>query len=174
MTDRAMENETGEPIGTEEFGAFVDGVDYPMYVVTVASKGARGGCLVGFASQVSIDPPRLLVCISVRNHTYALAREASVLAAHALAPGQLELARIFGEETGDEVDKFEQWPWRPGPGGVPLLEDCPRHVVGRVVRQVPFGDHTGFVLEPIEADASSNGPVLMFSDVQDLTPGHGA
>lgn len=169
-----MADEPGEPIGTVEFGAFVDGLDYPMYVVTVASRGERSGCLVGFASQVSIDPPRLLVCISSRNHTHALAQEASLLATHVLAPDQLELARIFGEETGDEVDKFGQCRWRPGPEGVPLLEDCPRHAVGRVVRRVDFGDHTGVVLEPIEVDASSNGPALMFSDVKDLTPGHGA
>jgi flavin reductase (DIM6/NTAB) family NADH-FMN oxidoreductase RutF len=97
-----------------------------------------------------------------------------VLAVHALAPDQLELAKVFGEETGDEVDKMLLCRWRPGPEGVPLLEDCPRHMVGRVVSRAAFGDHTGFVLEPIEVDASSQGPVLMFSDVSDLAPGHGA
>ena len=48
-------------LSTEEFGSFVSGLDYPMFVVTAAADGRRAGCLVGFTSQVSIDPPRLLV-----------------------------------------------------------------------------------------------------------------
>jgi flavin reductase (DIM6/NTAB) family NADH-FMN oxidoreductase RutF len=169
-----MSGEPTEGLDTDEFGAFIDGLDYPMYVVTVESGGARSGCLVGFTSQVSIDPPRFLVCVSERNHTYSLAKEARFLAVHLLHPEQFELARLFGEETGDEVDKLAQCRWHPGPGGVPILEDCPRHFVGRVVSQTSFGDHVGFLLEPTEVAARDNGRVLTFTDVKGLTPGHGA
>lgn len=161
-------------LDTPTFDAFVEGLDYPVYVVTAASGGARGGCLVGFASQVSIDPPRFLVCISARNHTYALARDATHLAVHLLGPGQMQLARLFGEETGDEVDKFSRCPWRAGPDGVPILEDCSRHFVGRVVGRHAFGDHTGILLQPTDLASSDRGPVLTFSDVESMSPGHGA
>ena len=42
----------------EHFQALVAGLDYPMYVVTVAADGDRAGCLVVFATKASIDPPR--------------------------------------------------------------------------------------------------------------------
>ena len=65
---------------------FVAGFDYPMFVVTAVDPGtgARAGCLVGFATQTSIEPFRFLVCLSRRNRTYRVARAATVLAVHVL------------------------------------------------------------------------------------------
>jgi flavin reductase (DIM6/NTAB) family NADH-FMN oxidoreductase RutF len=156
-----------------DLAAFTDGLDYPMYVVTAAADGRRSGCLVGFGSQVSIDPPRVQVCVSVANHTHPVALAAGVLAVHLLDRDQHELAALFGETTGDEVDKFADCAWTEGPDGVPVLTDPPRHLVGRVLARHPLGDHTGFLLEPLEVAGGALDP-LMFSDVQDLDPGHPA
>jgi flavin reductase (DIM6/NTAB) family NADH-FMN oxidoreductase RutF len=169
-----MSSEPVEALSTEEFGAFVDGLDYPMYVVTTATGGKHSGCLVGFTTQLGIAPPRFLVCLSARNHTYSVATGARCLAVHLLGPEQHGLATLFGEETGDELDKFAECRWRPGPEEVPILEDCRRYFVGRIVAQIAFGDHIGFVLEPTEMGAGDHGPVLTFSEVKDMTPGHGA
>ncbi|XRQ16232.1 flavin reductase family protein, partial [Actinomadura welshii] len=128
---------------------FVDGFDYPVFVVTTADPGTgtRAGCLVGFATQTSIEPFRFLVCLSRRNHTYRTAEAASVLAVHVLGRDepQRELAALFGGETGDDTDKFARCSWRPGPEGVPLLTGAPRHLVGRILERVPLGDHIGFL-----------------------------
>src|SRR5215208_7631728 len=37
------------------FEAIVAQLDYPMFIVTAAAGEERGGCLVGFATQASID-----------------------------------------------------------------------------------------------------------------------
>ena len=145
-----MAEEHQAPISTDEFDDFVEGIDYPMFIVTVAAEGRRAGCLVGFTTQASIDPPRLLVALSDKNHTYRLAQHADLLAVHVVDSDDDEIAQLFGGQTGDEVDKFAQCEWRPGSGGVPLLEACPRVVVGRILEQQPYGDHVGFLLEPIE------------------------
>ena len=163
-----------EELDTRHFDAFIAGLEYPMFVVTAAKGEERSGCLVGFATQASIDPPRMLVCVSTLNHTFPIAREAPLLAVHALSPEQHDLAELFGAETGDEVDKFERCRWRRGPGGVPVLEDCPRSMVGRVVSQHPFGDHVGFLLAPIAVEATSDPPGITLHDVVDIEPGHPA
>lgn len=168
------ENNVPGPLGTDEFQPFVDGLDYPMFVVTTAHEDACSGCLVGFVTQASITPPRLLVCLSVNNHTYAVAQHAPLLAVHALGREQRSLARLFGEETGTFVDKFARCGWRPGPGGVPLLDGCPRVLVGEVLEQVPFGDHVGFLLEPVLVEANGSAPGLTLTDLGDLSAGHGA
>ena len=98
----------------DAFRAIVDSIDYPMMVVTAAHKGERTGCLVGFHTQCSIDPPRWLVCISKANHSYRVAQHAEGLVVHMLRTDQRSLAELFGEETGDEVDKFEQCGWSDG------------------------------------------------------------
>jgi flavin reductase (DIM6/NTAB) family NADH-FMN oxidoreductase RutF len=116
----------------------------------------------------------MLVCISTVNHTYAVARAASVLAVHVLDPDQHDLAELFGSETGDEVDKFDQCEWRPGPHGVPLLVDCPRFMVGEVLWQHSFGDHVGFLLEPVEVEAAGDTEGITLDDVTDVEPGHPA
>jgi flavin reductase (DIM6/NTAB) family NADH-FMN oxidoreductase RutF len=162
------------PLSTERFDEFVDGLDYPMFVVTTAAAGERAGCLVGFTTQASIDPPRLLVCLSVKNHTFRVAQRATLLAVHVLDRDQRDLATLFGEQTDDTTDKFGQCSWRPGPDGVPLLEECPRVVVGRVLRRDEYGDHVGHLLEPLEVASDSSEDGLSFEQVEDLDAGHPA
>jgi flavin reductase (DIM6/NTAB) family NADH-FMN oxidoreductase RutF len=161
-------------LDTEDFQPFVEGLDYPMFVVTTTDGTERSGCLVGFTTQVSIDPPRMLVCLSVRNHTHRVAQGAALLAVHVLGPDQRALSELFGEETGDEIDKFSRCAWQPGRGGVPLLDGVLRLFVGRVLETLPLGDHTGFLLEPVLVEATSPAEGLTFEDVKDMEPGHDA
>jgi flavin reductase (DIM6/NTAB) family NADH-FMN oxidoreductase RutF len=120
--------------------------DSPMFVVTCQSDDTRGGCLVGFATQCGIEPPRFLVCLSMTNRTYEIAVSATALAVHVLSRNNRPLASLFGEDTGDQVDKFAAVSWRPGVTGAPILTDCTTSFEGNVIAKIPFGDHVGFVL----------------------------
>jgi flavin reductase (DIM6/NTAB) family NADH-FMN oxidoreductase RutF len=153
---------------------FVDGLDYPMFIVTTADGTRRAGCLVGFATQTSIRPPRLLVCLSVNNHTHHVAQQASVIAVHVVRRARRDLAALFGSTTGDEIDKFDRCEWEAGPAGVPLLADSVRWMTGRILDRIRLGDHVGLLLEPIATGGDGNGPFLTFQDVRDLEAGHGA
>lgn len=152
----------------------MDGLDYPMFVVTATHDGQRAGCLVGFATQVSIDPPRLLVCLSVQNHTCDVAKGADHLGVHVLDRAQFALAELFGSTTGDKVDKFARCMWEPGLHGVPILSDAPGWLIGSILERIPLGDHIGFLLEPVASRRDDIGPVLSFQHVQGLSPGHPA
>src|SRR6476620_3040151 len=107
------------------FGEFVARADAAALVVTAADGHERSGCLVGFSSQCSIEPPRLVVWLSTVNHTYGVASRADRLAAHLLPSTAMAVAALFAEESGDWTDKFARCSWVDGPGGVPLLDDCP-------------------------------------------------
>jgi flavin reductase (DIM6/NTAB) family NADH-FMN oxidoreductase RutF len=158
-------------VDTDEFDLFADGLDHPMLVVTVARDGERSGCLVGFATQCSIDPPRMLVCVSKANHTYRLARDADLVAVHVLGQDQHDLAELFGGETDDEVDKFTRCDWSDGPGGTALLA-TPRRLVGRVLARHDLGDHVGLLLDPVSAERFDDRPPLTLTMVDDIDPGH--
>lgn len=160
-----------------EFADFTDAVDGPMYVVTVASGGQRAGCLVGFASQCSIDPPRFVVWLSVANRTYRIAREAEYLTVHLLHQEDRASAELFGGETGDRVDKFAEADWHPGEAGSPVLDRLSTWFTGRIEAQVEGGDHVGFLLAPVAVGPPTAGPpppLLRFREVRDLDPGHPA
>jgi flavin reductase (DIM6/NTAB) family NADH-FMN oxidoreductase RutF len=147
-------------------------LDYSMLVVTAADGDARAGCLVGFATQVSIHPPRFLVCISDKNRTFRVARSANSLVVHFVPVEQGELAELFGGETGDEVDKFARVAWHPGPDGAPVLEALENWFAGRVLDEIPFGDLCGFLLEPIEGQAGRGEGSLTFHRAKRIEPGH--
>jgi flavin reductase (DIM6/NTAB) family NADH-FMN oxidoreductase RutF len=160
------------PQDTQQFHRLVRRLDYPMFVVTAAASGERSGCLVGFTTQCSIDPPRFWVGISVRNHTHGVARRAAYLGVHLLERSDRELAELFGTLTGDEVDKLAWCAWREGPHGAVLLDGVADWFVGRVVEVLPGGDHTWFMVEPVAVRSAGAGRPMGFQDVRDLEPGH--
>jgi flavin reductase (DIM6/NTAB) family NADH-FMN oxidoreductase RutF len=172
----------GKGLGTIDEAAeralnhLVGRLDYPMAIATVRAgdDGELAGCLVGFMTQSSLRPLRYLVCLSRQNHTYEVAQRAPTLALHFPTPGELELAVLFGEQTGDDVDKFARCDWRPGPGGAPLLSGCGTWLAGPVLDRVDLGDHVGHLLDPVAAAAEPGFRQLGFQAVRTMPPGHPA
>lgn len=156
------------------FERLVSNLDYPMYVVTAAADGEQAGCLVGFATQASIDPPRLLVMVSKANDTFRVASKADVLGVHYLGADNKNLAELFGEESGDWTDKFSRCNWQQGPSDVPVLVGVRGWVAGRVLDRLDAGDHAAYLLEPIDVGVANDGPPLTLKQVSDLHPGHPA
>jgi len=148
-------------------------LNYPVFIVTTAVGDQREGCLIGFATQTSVHPGRFLACLSRKNRTLALAREAAALAVHCVPRGERQLAELFGGETGDELDKFEHCDWREGPSGMPILARCESWFVGEIRSRHDLGDHEGYLLHPVAA-RHEPGELLYFDDVRHIEPGHEA
>jgi flavin reductase (DIM6/NTAB) family NADH-FMN oxidoreductase RutF len=161
--------------GADAFGSIVGRIDYPMFVVTTAVGGERAGCLVGFAAQGSIYPPRFLVGISDKNHTYRVLQGATTMALHLVPDGATAIVELFGGETGDETDKFARCSWHDGPEGLPLLDDCPSWFAGRILERVRLGDHVGHLIEPFDGqDGGADRGWFPFSLAKQIDPGHEA
>jgi flavin reductase (DIM6/NTAB) family NADH-FMN oxidoreductase RutF len=162
-------------VDDQSFERLVAMLDYTMFVVTTQAGGHASGCLVGFATQTSLGPPRFLVGISKRNHTFRVACQSEHLAVHVLARRDVELARLFGGQTGDEIDKVEHCSWYSGPAGMPILDDAVAWFVGRTLNRIDVGDHVAHLLEPVAGHAPERSDDLVtFADVKDMEPGHEA
>jgi flavin reductase (DIM6/NTAB) family NADH-FMN oxidoreductase RutF len=149
-------------------------LDYPLFIVTAADGERREGCVIGFSTQCSFHPPRFLACLSRENRTYRLALRVEALAVHLVPRSQAGLVRLFGGQTGDEVDKFERCEWHEGPRNLPILDGCPSWFAGEVLARHDLGDHVGFWLAPF---AVAQGPgaqeFVYFQEVKDaIEPGH--
>jgi flavin reductase (DIM6/NTAB) family NADH-FMN oxidoreductase RutF len=155
------------------FEALVGDLEYPMFIVTAMAGEEPLGCLIGFATQTSIDPPRFAVCLSHKNRTYRHGRHAAALGVHCVPADAGDLAELFGGETGDEVDKFARTPWHAGPEGVPVLERCTNWFAGRVLARLDAGDHDVFLLEPVAAEAGDEEE-FTFHRARRIDPGHEA
>ena len=161
----------------EAFDAVADTIDSTVYLITTAARGERSGCLVGFATQISIDPLRFLVGISTSNHTHGVAANAEHLAVHVVDRRHMDLVRLFAAETGDQIDKFARCDWTEGPHGLPVLSDAGIWFAARVVARLDIGgDHTGYVLAPVGGGVADSrdgrGRWVGLADVDDVTPGH--
>ena len=158
----------------DTFDDLMGRLGHPMAVVTTVADGERAGCLVGFHAQCGIEPPAYAVWISKANHTFTVAERAQTFAVHFLGHDDHALAELFGEQTGDEIDKFARCPWAPGPDGVPLLEGVGDRFVGRRQAFVEADcDHVCLVLAPIAASVGE-GELMAFADVVGMQAGHGA
>lgn len=159
----------------DEFNALAGDLDYPMFIATTRSGGGeRAGCLVGFATQCSIDPPRFLVCLSRANRTCRVALEAHEIGVHFVPSSAKELVELFGGRTGDEVDKFSLCEWREGRGGVPILMECDNWFIGAVLERHDLGDHVGFMLAPVEVKMLVPQAEFTFHRARRIDPGHEA
>ena len=158
---------------TQTFLRLAGSLDYPLFIVTAAKDERREGCVIGFATQCSFDPARFLACLSRENRTYRLALIADALAVHLIPRARRDLAELFGGETGDDIDKFDRCAWRPGPHGLPILDDCPSWFAGTIEARLNLGDHVGFLLDPIKARYAEGEAIVFFQAVKDaIDPGH--
>jgi flavin reductase (DIM6/NTAB) family NADH-FMN oxidoreductase RutF len=156
------------------FDDLVGELEYPMFIVTTRTGDERLGCLIGFATQLSIHPSRFLIGLSHLNHTYRRGGDAGVFAVHWVPAHAAALARLFGGETGDQVDKFARAAWHDGPEGVPILDECENWFVGRVVWRHDAGDHEAYLLEPIALQNGSREREFTFHRAKRIHPGHPA
>lgn len=165
---------TSDPSRTlDHADRFVRVMDNAVVVVTAADSSQRSGCLVGFVTQVSIRPWRIMAALSKENHTFSVAQRAEHLVLHLLTDRDRPMARLFGELTGDGMDKLALVPCEEGPGHTVMVRGL-SGLITRVVDRVDFGDHVGHVLEPVGSFGPDPGDrrSMTMNDVVDFEPGH--
>jgi flavin reductase (DIM6/NTAB) family NADH-FMN oxidoreductase RutF len=151
----------------------MESADGALVVVTTVAEEERSGCVVGFHCQSSIRPERYAVWLSKANHTYRVSLRAEYFAVHFLRESDVDLARHFGTQSEDEVDKFAEIAWSPGPGGVPLVDGLPeRLVLRRTTILDDGGDHVCVSGEVLEVDGEGAFTPMRLSFANEWEPGH--
>jgi flavin reductase (DIM6/NTAB) family NADH-FMN oxidoreductase RutF len=154
------------------FEQLMASVDHPMFVLTAYDGTERSGCLVGFATQASIRPPRFVIMVSKANHTYGVVSGAPVVAVHVLRESDRAIAEHFGALTGDQVDKFEGLDVLEGPARAPVLVGLD-WFAGRVLRTIDCGDHVGLLLAPHDGSAErADEAQYGIGAAEGIEPGH--
>jgi flavin reductase (DIM6/NTAB) family NADH-FMN oxidoreductase RutF len=120
-----------------------------VVVVTAPGEPPAGFTATSFTS-VSLDPPLVSFCLARSASAWPAVGTADVVAVHVLGQEQEEVARTFATRG---IDRFAaHGAWRPGPGGVPLLDGVLARMVCRVVRRVEAGDHTIVLAAPVAGE----------------------
>jgi flavin reductase (DIM6/NTAB) family NADH-FMN oxidoreductase RutF len=116
-----------------------------VVVITAPGEPPAGFTATSFTS-VSLDPPLISFCLARTASAWPAVSRADVVAVHVLTREQEQVARTFATSG---IDRFAaHGSWRPGPGGVPLLDGVLAQFVCRVVRRVEAGDHSIVLATP--------------------------
>jgi flavin reductase (DIM6/NTAB) family NADH-FMN oxidoreductase RutF/CheY-like chemotaxis protein len=130
------------------FGSLRTGV----YIVTVQDEGQINGVTTPWVTQLSYDPPMVMVAISPLRKCHEMITNSGQFAVNVLASGQVDVASRFGLTTGREMDKFEGVVPERTPAGNPLLPNVVAYIDCELVKTVAVGDHSLFVGEVIGAE----------------------
>ncbi|GAB4472481.1 MAG: flavin reductase family protein [Burkholderiaceae bacterium] len=131
-------------------------------VTTRAPDGTPTGLTVNSFASVSLDPPLVLWCLSLKADCIAVFRECERYLIHVLAVDQLDVARRFATRG---ADKFGPTAWRPTDDGLPRLDGCAAWFECDNRSQYEEGDHV-ILVGRVEAFQTVGGAPLIFHNAR--------
>jgi flavin reductase (DIM6/NTAB) family NADH-FMN oxidoreductase RutF len=155
-----------------QIGKIYAQLDLPLWLVTAADGGRRGGLIATTVTQASIvaELPRQLITIAKRNHTHALIEASGAFAMHLIDETQLDLVWRFGLQSGHDVDKLAGLKFQAGATGSPLLSEALAWFDCRVEARMNSGDRTIYLAAVVDGRLERNEPPLTNRRFFDIAP----
>ena len=144
----------------------------PICAVTSQWREKANAQIAVAIAGASIVPsmPRVLVQIYKTNYSHDLIHGSGAFALNFLRRDQLDLIKDFGLVSGRDKDKLSGVPFRVGPLGSPVLDECWGYLDCRVVNAMDGGDMTCFLADVLEGDTVAQGEPLWWRDARRQIP----
>lgn len=141
-------------------GCMVHGI----YVLTASYKGEINGMIASWVSQVSYEPPLIMVAIHPDRYSHRFVERGGSFALHLISREQKDLLSRF--KGPDPAAKFAGIRWAKGMTGAPVLQDCIAYFECTVKTSFNPGNHTMFLGEVVGGDFVSPGTPLSTLDYE--------
>ena len=122
---------------------------YGIYVLTSHHEKKINGMIASWVSQVSYEPPLIMVAVHPNRFSYQLIEHGRGFALHVLADTQADFLSRF--KGADLSAKFSTIDWTLGKTGCPILSECLAYLECELKTQYRPGNHTLFIGEVIAA-----------------------
>lgn len=127
----------------------------PNLLVSCRGKDGKNNALaVGFACNVSANPPMVMIGIVPEHYSYELIKESGEFVINIPTKGFEQAYYYLGTKSGRDEDKFAalNLKWTEGSKvKAPLLDDCPISAECKVIKLIETGGDHDFFLGSIEA-----------------------
>ena len=123
---------------------------YGIYVLTSRHEEKINGMIASWVSQVSYEPPLIMVAVHPSRFSHQLIARGGGFALHVLADTQADFLPRF--KDADVNAKFSAINWIPGKTGCPILNECLAYLECELKAHYRPGNHTLFIGEVIAAD----------------------
>ena len=128
---------------------------YGLYILTVSVGDKRNAMPASWVSQVSYDPPRIMVAVKKTRRTHDMLAKAAAFGLMVVQKGkEAEFADYKG---GDPEKKFEGRAAVSCASGAVLLTEYLAAFELSLTDTIDAGDHTLFIGEVVSARTSSRG-----------------
>ena len=135
---------------------------YGLYVLTTKKGEEIDGMIVSWVSQVSFEPPRVIVGVRKNRYSHSLIQKSSVFALNVLSREDRGLVSQFKASSSEE--KFKGLDWEKKSTGAPIINGTLAYMDCRVVNSIDAGDHTLFIGEILDAELLKAGVPLTSMD----------
>lgn len=143
-------------------------IPYGLYVLsTEDGEGRVAASTVNWLTQISFEPPLVVVGVKRDSATHDILHAAGSFALNVLGKGQQPVAFAFFKPVQREGDRIGGERFRAGKTGVPILESGIAAIECRVVETVERGDHSAVFGEVVAV--SLRAPIEGRPDASTLT-----
>lgn len=118
-------------------------IPYGVSVVTMGRGGAKveNGLTISWLSQVSFEPPMLMVAVDKLHYSVDLLRSTKNFCVNLLGEDQGSLAGRFARQATTGDDKLTDVAQRPADSGAAILTEAVAYFDCEVTSMVETGDH---------------------------------
>jgi flavin reductase (DIM6/NTAB) family NADH-FMN oxidoreductase RutF len=136
------------------------GLAKAVVVITCRSGEERFAMAATAVSELSMDPPSMLICVNRSASLYRPLSEGADFCINILRASQAEVSlQCSGKTKGEE--RFAVGDWRASALGAPRLQDGQASFACRNVRSIEYGTHAVFIGEVVEAfDCAAIDPLI--------------
>jgi flavin reductase (DIM6/NTAB) family NADH-FMN oxidoreductase RutF len=136
---------------------------YGIYVLTSYYGQKINGMIASWVSQVSYDPPMIMIAIHPNRYSHHLIKKGRYFTLHVLAKNQTDLLERF--KGPDPLAKFDAIQWTRGKTGCPVLKKCVAYMECEVKTSYSPGNHTLFIGKVRYGEVISKDDPLRTSDL---------
>jgi len=153
----------------EKWQQALGSMTYGIYVLTTFHKEKINGMIASWVSQVSHNPPMVMVAVHPNRYSHQLIQDSGYYALHILPRNKKDLLGRFKDP--DPEAKFNAIQWARGKTGCPILKDCLGYLECMVKEMVAPGNHTLFLGEILAAQTFSQEDPMSTLDYEGIYTG---
>src|SRR5215207_4278723 len=151
-----------------DFGRlYTELVDPPLWLVTSAHGGDRGGLIATFVSNAALAPdePPLILAIAKHHFTWGIIERSRAFSLHLIDQTRIEWVRRFGLSSGHQEDKFIGLTPATGSNGAPVFADVVLWSECTVEAAFETGDRSLFLGRVTDCGQGGGGRLLTMSEM---------
>ena len=135
---------------------------YGIYVLTTFYKEEINGMIASWVSQVSYDPPLIMVAIHPNRYSHHFIERSGCFALNLFTKRQRNFLTRF--KGPDPKNKFSAIQWARGKTGCPIFKDCAAYLECEVETTYRPGNHTLFFGQIVDARVISEESLFSSMD----------